>query len=161
MASREWKPIPGWEDRYLISNDGEVFGLFQNKILTPDTGPRGHQSVSLYRNYKRTHRYIHQLVLENFIGACPEGMEALHWDDNKLNNSLENLRWGTRSENLFDCVRNGKHHYAKRTHCSRGHEYTPENTRQRSRGRSVSRVCRECERIKNRAQKAAKKKAIA
>jgi hypothetical protein len=47
------------------------------------------------------------LVLEAFAGPRPDGMDALHRDDNPTNNRFDNLRWGTRSDNLFDAVRNG------------------------------------------------------
>jgi hypothetical protein len=42
---------------------------------------------------------VHRLILETFVGPCPEGHETLHLDDNPRNNRLENLRWGTRKEN--------------------------------------------------------------
>lgn len=54
-------------------------------------------------------------------------MEALHGDDDPTNNRPENLRWGTRSDNLHDAVRNGKHPGSLRTHCPRGHEFITEN----------------------------------
>jgi hypothetical protein len=58
----------------------------------------------------QTRRFrTHVLVLTMFVGPCPEGCEALHDDDVKTNNRVENLRWGTRSENMKDCVRNGTH----------------------------------------------------
>jgi DNA-binding transcriptional regulator YiaG len=47
-------------------------------------------------------------MLIAFVGPCPDGCEGLHWDDNAANNTLLNLRWGTRSANLHDAVRNGK-----------------------------------------------------
>jgi hypothetical protein len=61
------------------------------------------------------------LVLEVFVGLCPEGMECCHEDDDCTNNRLTNLRWGTRAENNQDKVRNGRvyqgdrHHRAKVT----------------------------------------------
>ncbi len=47
-------------------------------------------------------RYVHQLVLEAFVGPCPSGLECRHLDGNPDNNQLENLRWGTRLENMAD-----------------------------------------------------------
>jgi HNH endonuclease len=54
----------------------------------------------------RTH-YVHTLVLEAFIGPCPDGMECLHIDGNPSNCRLDNLRWGTRTENSADSARHG------------------------------------------------------
>ena len=49
---------------------------------------------------------VHRLVLEAFVGPCPEGMECCHGDGNGCNNRLENLRWDTPRNN----------HRDKRTH---------------------------------------------
>ena len=50
---------------------------------------------------------IGRLILEAFVGPCPEGMECRHLDDNGLNNQLSNLAWGTKKENAADRKRNG------------------------------------------------------
>lgn len=50
---------------------------------------------------------IHRLVLEAFVGPCPRGHEACHNNGNPADNRLENLRWGTREDNLRDIVRHG------------------------------------------------------
>lgn len=47
------------------------------------------------------------LVLEAFVGLCPEGMECCHQDDDRSNNRLENLRWDTHANNVKDGYRNG------------------------------------------------------
>jgi hypothetical protein len=67
----------------------------------------------------RSHRYVHDLMLEAFVGPRPEGEECLHADDIGSHNVIGNLRWGTRTENLLDCVRNGNHYWANKTHCEK------------------------------------------
>jgi hypothetical protein len=52
-------------------------------------------------------RYVHRLVLETFVGPCPEGMEACHYDGDRSNNALSNLRWDTRAANAADRIRHG------------------------------------------------------
>lgn len=47
------------------------------------------------------------LVLEAFVGPCPEGMECCHYDDDRSNNRLNNLRWDTHANNVRDGYRNG------------------------------------------------------
>ena len=51
--------------------------------------------------------YVHRIVLEAFIGACPPGMESLHIDGNTANNNVRNLHWGTPLENSEDADRHG------------------------------------------------------
>ena len=93
---------------------------------------------------------VAHLILETFRGPRPPGMMALHWNDVDSDNRLENLRWGTESENRRDAVRNRRHGYARRTHCKWDHEYTPENTRIRVRANGVKeRVCLKCERSRH------------
>ena len=50
---------------------------------------------------------VHHLVAQAFIGDRPEGQLVLHWDDDKRNNNVENLRYGTHKENIADAYRNG------------------------------------------------------
>ncbi len=52
-------------------------------------------------------RLVHRLVLESFVGPCPEGMESCHADGNRLNNRLDNLRWDTPKNNAADKARHG------------------------------------------------------
>ncbi len=50
---------------------------------------------------------IAHLVLWTFVGPCPDGMECCHYDDDRSNNALSNLRWDTHSGNMQDRSRNG------------------------------------------------------
>lgn len=55
----------------------------------------GYKVVSLSKKYF----YVHRLVLENFVGECPQGSVARHKNGIKTDNRLDNLCWGTFSEN--------------------------------------------------------------
>jgi len=52
-------------------------------------------------------RRVSRLVLETFIGECPKGMECRHLDGNSQNNNLNNLKWGTREEQIADQKKHG------------------------------------------------------
>lgn len=150
--SEQWKPIPGYEGSYEVSDLGRVRALDRldtrgrrrvGKLLAPRVQANRRRTVALYVSDKRSDWQIHSLVLEAFVGPRPYGMEGCHWNDDPADNRLANLRWDTRSANIKDSVRNGTHGMANRTHCPQGHQYTPENTYVTPAG---SRACNECRR---------------
>ena len=121
-----WRPVVGFETLYEVSDQGRVRSLdhasvrqrrdqysgktlsyirrHRGRMLRPGPSSSGHLSVALGRGNSRL---VHALVLEAFVGPCPPGHECCHGDDVPANNLLGNLRWGTRSDNLHDAVRNG------------------------------------------------------
>lgn len=106
MPEERWRKIP-WFDGYLVSDQGRVVNSRTKRLLKPQpAGAGGHVRVSLRRGGETFRRSVHQLVLLAFVGPCPKGKEGLHYDDDPLRNDLENLRWGTRSENRQDRERN-------------------------------------------------------
>jgi DNA-binding transcriptional MerR regulator len=96
-----WKPCVGYGG-YEVSNLGNVRS--ERQILAPAIGSHGYLQVQLRRGNVRT---VHSLVLEAFEGPRPEGMEACHGDGNKLNVTLENLRWDLPKGNAEDKRRHG------------------------------------------------------
>ena len=157
MNDELWKDVPGWEGRYQVSNHGRVRSVdrviqrnngttqrLKGKLLRPGL-TRGYPHINLYRNDKWHPYYVHTLVLLAFVGERPENMECLHKDGNPKNARLENLRWGTSSENNQDIVRHGNNHNLNKTHCPRGHLLVEPNLikHQLKRG---GRVCLACNR---------------
>lgn len=107
-----WKDVPNYEGKYQVSNKGRVKSIkrtvkhngsktrtFPEKILKPNKVSFDYLQVTLYNNGKRKCRYIHNLVMESFIGKKPNGYEVNHIDEDKSNNQLENLEYITRKEN--------------------------------------------------------------
>lgn len=93
---------------YRITKTGEIWSDFSKRQLTVHTNKDGYQAVGLKRhNGKRRIKRIHRLLLETFVGPCPEGMECRHLNGNRQDNRLCNLKWGTRSENVMDAVKHG------------------------------------------------------
>lgn len=146
-----WLPVPGYEGLYEVSDLGRIKSLKQpgprrrnTDLIIPgvarSTG--GHMVVTFYKNSRAAQRRIHQIVLETFVGACPDGLEVRHLNDVPSDNRLSNLAYGTRSENVLDRVRLGTHHNSSKTHCIHGHEFTPKNTYFRPNG--IGRTCRIC-----------------
>lgn len=59
----------------------------------------GYRRVSLQNGASRRKVLVHRLVLEAFVGPCPEGQECAHLNGNRVDNRIENLRWCGRKEN--------------------------------------------------------------
>lgn len=98
------------------------------RILKPGSLRGKHLYVNLRNDGgKRRTRYVHQLVLEAFVGPRPEGQEVRHLNDEPKDNRLVNLAYGTASANMHDRVRNGIHTNAAKTHCKFGHPYAGKN----------------------------------
>lgn len=99
---------------YCVGDDGSVWSCVLMGVrrgvgdrwrrLRPHQQHRGHCAVDLGR---KATRFVHRLVLEAFVGPCPEGQQCRHLDGNPLNNQLSNLAWGTPRENHADSVRHG------------------------------------------------------
>jgi len=102
-----WKPIAGYEGLYEISNCGKIKSLHHNKerILKLNKHRDGHLLIKLCKNNIYKSFFVHRLVLEAFVGLCPLEMECRHLDGNPENNRLDNLKWGTRSENVKDSIK--------------------------------------------------------
>jgi hypothetical protein len=78
------------------------------QTLTPFIDKGGYATVGLTGQDGRMKHYrVHRLVLEAFVGPCPEGQMCRHGDGNRRNNVLFNLSWGTAKENSADRDRHG------------------------------------------------------
>lgn len=111
-----WKDIPGYSG-YQASTLGRIRSFWMHRkhylVTTPHIlktwNRTGYRAIELCVEKKRNLLAVHCLVLLAFVGPPPKSMECLHCDGNKINNKLTNLRYGTRSENLYDSVRHGTH----------------------------------------------------
>ena len=99
---------------YLVTKDGKVWSKKRTTTkggwLSPGTSDLGYLQVVLCEKGQTHNRFVHRLVLETYVGPCPEGMVTRHLDGNPANNKLSNVCWGTQSENILDAVRQGTFH---------------------------------------------------
>lgn len=78
--------------------------------LKPKTDKDGYLGVTLLKGGIRHSLRVHRLILETFVGLCPDGMEACHYPDRSpANCRLGNLRWDTWHGNLEDRISHGTH----------------------------------------------------
>lgn len=139
-------------DNYVVSNIGTVVSyarLVPAERIWQWNPTIGYYFIRLYKNGRGKNFTIHSLVARAFLGECPEGYEVRHLDGNSKNNSIQNLKYGTRSENRQDSVKHGTHYSHGRfvTHCPRGHEYDEENTHVYN-GKRICRTCKRTEALK-------------
>ena len=157
--TEEWRPVLGWEGLYEVSDQGRVRSVdrivrnrpgvtltIRGQVLKPRVSKGGYLVVWLYNDGARREQPTSRLVCAAWHGPCPPDMECRHLDDDKTNNTPENLCWGTRSENTYDKIRNGRHPMAAKTHCKRGHAFDEVNTYRNP--ATGSRRCRKCKRLR-------------
>lgn len=107
-SNEEWRTIPGYDGLYEVSNAGRVRSLRSNtRIFDKEHGimrqkydSKGYLRVNLHKNGKCKAELVSRLVAETFIPNPNEYPEVGHDDDCKTNNTVENLYWTTRQENL-------------------------------------------------------------
>jgi hypothetical protein len=72
------------------------------------SGKKKYLVATLRRDGVMCRKLMHHLVLETFVGPRPLGFDGCHNNDDASNNSLSNLRWATRQDNINDRARNGR-----------------------------------------------------
>jgi NUMOD4 motif/HNH endonuclease len=126
-----WRPVHGFEGLYEVSDAGDVRSLdrltrcfdprwkkwrvykIDGKLLKQHYASKGYREkkgylfVSLYKDAKRSNKYIHHLVAEAFIGKRPDGMEVAHNNGVRNINCLSNLRYDTSAGNNADKLNHG------------------------------------------------------
>jgi hypothetical protein len=100
-----WKPIPGYEELYQVSDTGLVKRMIQMHSFAPGImkggkSGSGYSLIRLLRDGNRQTFYIHRLVMLAFVGECPKGQEVNHIDGDKSNNHRANLEYITHRQNI-------------------------------------------------------------
>ena len=117
-----WKDIPGYENYYQASNLGRIRSKdrliivndYQNahayfkgfsyvrpgKVLKARKNMCGYLTVPICINKKTKSISVHRLVAKTFIENKYNLPQVNHIDENKLNNSINNLEWCTEQYNM-------------------------------------------------------------
>ena len=90
------KEIPNYNGDYLASEDGRIYSTLLNRFLKPYKEKRkGYMVVHLKDGVKKVHRLVAMTFLDN-----PDNLPQVnHKDEDKTNNSVENLEWCTNEYN--------------------------------------------------------------
>lgn len=162
-----WLPVPG-HSSYEVSDLGRVRSV--DRFIESIEGWRRFTPGCVLKPQLRTvnqsqpwatprwtvclnahkRRYIAHLVLEAFVGPRPLGMDACHNDGDSLNDQLGNLRWDTKSSNMYDKQVHGTDHQRNKERCPRGHLLVAPNLRADALRRGGGRGCLACRRALSR-----------
>lgn len=117
----EWRPVPGYEGVYEVSNMGRVRrsggaakmgrghggGARVGRVLRLQRGLDGYYRVQLWKGGNYQNYLIHRLVAVAFLGPVPDGYEVNHKSGDKSQNQAVNLEYATRPENNLHAYRHG------------------------------------------------------
>lgn len=101
MAER-WVDYHG----YKVSDMGNINGK-DGEPLKVTLTRYGYKTVYISTKELKKMCSVHSLVCECFVGKKPEGLITRHLNGVKTDNRLENLKYGTRSENELDKIAHG------------------------------------------------------
>lgn len=151
-----WRPIPNWEGYYEVSDHGRIRSIDRSilhingevhRVKGRKMRLHKNQFGYLYTMGSRENRqkriWVHRAVLESFVSLRPEGMVCMHLNNDRTDNRVENLQWGTQKDNIIQSVRDGRQANMRKTHCPRGHELVSPNLNAYilSQGRRACRAC--------------------
>ena len=96
----EYKQVPGYQEYYAGYN-GNIYSSKTNKILSPGISCNGYKMVYLMdSNHKRNTKRVNRIVALTWLPNPNNLPQVHHIDENKLNNSADNLMWVTMKENM-------------------------------------------------------------
>ena len=106
----EWRPVPGYEGRYEVSNTGRVRSLDRKEMCNGKERPRkgrelahikkrGYSLVKLCKDGNVRAVGIHRIVASAFLPNPAALPEVNHKDENRSNNLVSNLEWCDRAYN--------------------------------------------------------------
>lgn len=104
----KWKQIENYPN-YQVSSDGQIKN--QNGMIMRLTDKDGYSRIMLSNNGVRKQYLVHRLVAFAFIINHNSKPEINHLDLDKKNNSIDNLEWCTRKENIDHAIANNARIY--------------------------------------------------
>lgn len=109
------QPLKGYEGKYWINESGIVINKKGHAMRTAVSNA-GYLRVALEEkdSNHRINESVHRLVAETFIPNPNNLPVVMHKDNDKLNNHVSNLEWGTQADNIQQSVWEGRNRWAER-----------------------------------------------
>lgn len=101
-----WKEVKGYQRKYIVSPNGDVFSTVSGKILKPFIRS-GYVQVELNANGRGKKHLVHRIVAEAYLPNENNLPCVNHKDGNKQNNNVDNLEWCSYSENMKHASESG------------------------------------------------------
>jgi len=114
-----YREVPGFA-AYRVGNDGSLWSRWKRKRGGPGQiisdrwtklgcwiDDNGYHTAILYAPGVKRRVFLHVIVLEVFVGPCPDGMECAHDNGVRSDCRLSNLRWDTHKNNIADKRKHG------------------------------------------------------
>ena len=102
-----WKDVDGFPG-YRVSNKGRVSGPRKSELKLVDGG-QGYLKVTLSIEGRHVDKRVNRLVAQAFIPNPNNHPLVMHLDNDRANNDVRNLAWGTHAENNHYCSVCGRH----------------------------------------------------
>jgi hypothetical protein len=101
INNQELVPIAGFEGRYSITKNGDIYSHKFRKFIHPQPTPKGYMQVCLLNSDGKHYLYVHRIVCYTFNGRPLEGQEVNHINFDRSDNRAENLEWVNHKENIL------------------------------------------------------------
>jgi len=103
----EWRPVVMGKYKYMASSNGRVASIKSDGSYRirqhSKPAPRGYFVLSIRTEDGRTiPKPVHEFISLAFLGAKPKGFYVDHINRNRLDNSVENLRYVSPRENALN-----------------------------------------------------------
>ena len=85
---------------YIIYDDGRIYSKTRRKFMTNKIMKDGYVRMEMYKDKQPKMFNVHRVVAEVFIPNPEKLPEINHKDENKQNNTVENLEWCDRIYNI-------------------------------------------------------------
>lgn len=121
-----WKPVVGYEGLYEVSDHGYIRSLdrfvkrcyggarwIRGQLRQPSVDRDGYLCICLSSGGETKTFKMHRLVLTAFRSEPFEDAVCMHLDNDRKNNHISNLRWGTVAENNKYCEDRGRANHPK------------------------------------------------